>query len=57
MSVVGYRVVLPIRAGWWLTHVALKQHTTVDKLLEGWILERLHMTEGVNLTRSPSMGE
>jgi len=57
MSVAGFRVVLPPRAGWWLAHLAVQQNTTADKLMERWILERLHATPGVDLTRTPKLGE
>lgn len=57
MSVGTLTVQLPSRASWWIKHVAIKQKCTERQLIERWLLEKLNATPGVDLSRSPAIGE
>ena len=57
MSVTSLRLVIPLRAGWWLQHLAIREKMSADAMVLAWTLERLHATPGVDLLRYPSMTE
>lgn len=53
MSVSSIKIILPVRAAWWLQRVAVQQGVDATKLIERWVLERLNATPGVDLSRTP----
>ena len=57
IGIVVIRIELPVRACWWLKHLAVKENCSAERLLERWTLERLNATPGVDLSRSPVQGE
>jgi hypothetical protein len=57
MAVGTLTIQLPIRAMWWVKHLALKEGVTERKWLEGAVLRALSRIDGVDLSRSPVVGE
>lgn len=57
MAVGTVTIQLPIRAMWWVKHCALKEGVTERKWLEGVVLRALNRIDGVDLSRSPALGE
>ncbi|MGH3053366.1 MAG: hypothetical protein ACRDL7_00120 [Gaiellaceae bacterium] len=57
MAVVTVQIQIPVRAFWWVKHLALQRRMTVEGWIEDMVLRELGKDERVNLSRSPMMGE
>ena len=57
MAVGTLQIQIPIRALWWVKHLAVQQHCSTEQLVQRWVLEQLNKSEGVDLSRSPALGE
>lgn len=57
MAVGTVTVQIPIRAFWWVKHLAMKRHLTVEQWTRDVILLELNKTPDVDLSRAPAIGE
>jgi hypothetical protein len=55
VSVGTLTIQLPARAAWWVKYLADREGRSVRSMLEVLVLRQLHITPGVDLSRSPAI--